>query len=63
MYSDIQSILESSASDASVRVVVLTGTGDYFCSGNDLSTFLNIPPEGPEKMAKDSSELLRYIII
>ena len=61
MYKGIQSILESAAIDNSVRAVVMTGNGDYFCSGNDLSNFLNIPPEGPEKMAADSAELLKYV--
>lgn len=59
MYSDIQNILNSSATDKSVRTVMFTGSGDYYCSGNDLSNFLNIPPEGPEKLAKDSSVLLK----
>ena len=59
MYKDIQGILESSATDDSVRVLMITGNGDYYCSGNDLSNFLDIPPEGPEKLAADSAELLK----
>lgn len=59
MYSDIINILNSSASDPSVKVTLLTGSGDYYCSGNDLSNFLNIPPEGPEKLAADSAVLLK----
>ncbi len=61
MYKDIQNILESSATDKSIRTVVMTGNGDYYCSGNDLSNFMNIPPEGPEKLAADSAELLKYV--
>ena len=60
MYSDIINILESSAADDSVRAVVMTGSGDYYCSGNDLSNF-KIPPEGLEKMASENANLLRYI--
>ena len=59
MYERLTNILKSSATDNNVRVVLLTGTGDYYCSGNDLSNFLNIPPEGPEKLAADSAQLLK----
>ncbi len=61
MYKGIQNILESSATDKSICTVVMTGNGDYYCSGNDLSNFMNIPPEGPEKLAADSAELLKYV--
>ena len=50
--------LEQAGQDDSA-VALLTGAGQYFCSGNDLSNFLNIPPEGPQKMAADAKELLR----
>lgn len=33
--------LEVAALDDSCTVVALTGKGDYFTSGNDLSNFLN----------------------
>lgn len=59
MYQDIEKILNSSASNPAIKVTLFTGSGDYYCSGNDLSNFLNIPPEGPEKLAADSSILLR----
>ena len=62
MYNDIESVLKSSATDDSIKALVLTGAGDYYCSGNDLSNFLNIPPEGPEKMAKDSAVLLKLVL-
>lgn len=62
MYEGLTNILKSSATDNNVRVVLLTGTGDYYCSGNDLSNFLNIPPEGPEKLAADSAQLLKDFV-
>ena len=43
----------------SVVVAMITGEGDYYCSGNDLSNFANIPPEGPKKLAADAKEILR----
>ena len=35
-------------------VTVWTGSGKYYCSGNDLENFTRIPPEGPQKMANDA---------
>ncbi|KAJ3101867.1 hypothetical protein HDU97_000980 [Phlyctochytrium planicorne] len=37
MCSDFLATLDQAESDPSVRVVVLTGTGKYFCSGMDLA--------------------------
>lgn len=59
MYEDITSLLNSSANNSAIKATVVTGNGDYYCSGNDLSNFMNIPPEGPEKLAADSAILLK----
>lgn len=59
MYSEIQHALTVAGEDDNVVVTVITGAGDYFCSGNDLSNFANIPPEGPAKMAAEAREILR----
>ena len=58
MYREIITALQQAGQDDSV-VTLITGAGQYFCSGNDLNNFLNIPPEGPEKLAADGRELLR----
>lgn len=58
MYREVITALKQAGQDDSV-VTLLTGAGEYFCSGNDLNNFLNIPPEGPEKLAADGRELLR----
>ena len=55
MYSTIADALASAAGDPSVRVILITGTGDAFTSGNDLGDFLNAPPEGGE------SPVLRFL--
>ncbi|HTC90372.1 MAG TPA: enoyl-CoA hydratase/isomerase family protein [Bryobacteraceae bacterium] len=39
LLSELRSALRASASDESVRVVVVTGAGKDFCSGMDLRTF------------------------
>ncbi len=59
MYDSICAAFDQAAKDPSVRVAVTTGTGDYYCSGNDLSNFTNIPEEGPEKLAEEGRIRLR----
>lgn len=41
---------------------VCKGSGDYYCSGNDLNNFTNTPAGGVEALAKSSGELLRYTV-
>ena len=59
MYDNVCAALDQAAKDPSVRVAVTTGTGGYYCSGNDLSNFTNIPEEGPEKLAEEGRIRLR----
>ena len=59
MYTEVQHALQAAGDDSSVVVTVLTGAGDYYSSGNDLSNFAQIPPEGPEKLAAQAKEILR----
>ncbi|CAM4511890.1 unnamed protein product [Caretta caretta] len=61
MYREIIQALEEAAKDDSV-ITVITGNGDYYCSGNDLNNFTNIPPGGIEKMAKDAAILLENFV-
>jgi enoyl-CoA hydratase/carnithine racemase len=44
MYADATAALNEAAKDASVRVVIITGTEDSFTAGNDLRDFLENPP-------------------
>jgi peroxisomal 3,2-trans-enoyl-CoA isomerase len=59
MYQEWIDALEDAANDKSCVLTVVTGAGDYYCSGNDLSNFAKIPPEGPEKMARDGRNVLK----
>ena len=59
MYNGITDTLNEVAKDGSIKVLLITGSGKYYCSGNDLSNFTKIPPEGPQKMAEDARETLR----
>ncbi|XP_074843833.1 enoyl-CoA delta isomerase 2 isoform X2 [Carettochelys insculpta] len=61
MYREIIQALEEAATDDSV-ITVITGNGDYYCSGNDLNNFTNIPSSGLEKMAKDGAVLLEDFV-
>ena len=44
MYADADAALKAAATDAAIRVVVITGTADSFTAGNDLKDFLENPP-------------------
>ncbi|XP_033841981.1 enoyl-CoA delta isomerase 2, mitochondrial [Periophthalmus magnuspinnatus] len=61
MYNEIIAALEQASSDSSV-ITVITGAGDFYCSGNDLTNFTKIPEGGLEQMAKQGGELLRQYI-
>jgi enoyl-CoA hydratase/carnithine racemase len=43
MYITMADLLNNSAKDESVRVVLWYGAGDSFCAGNDLEDFLKNP--------------------
>ncbi|KAK7505696.1 hypothetical protein BaRGS_00002967 [Batillaria attramentaria] len=51
MYNDIGTALGEAAQDKDVSVAVVTGSGDYYCSGNDLSNFTQVKPDEIGKMA------------
>ena len=61
MYDEIAAALDVAAKDKSVRVAVTTGTGDYYCSGNDLSNFMQVEftPENMKKAADEGEVRLR----
>ncbi|XP_022373443.1 enoyl-CoA delta isomerase 2, mitochondrial isoform X1 [Enhydra lutris kenyoni] len=61
MYQEIILALEAASKDDSA-ITVLTGNGDYYSSGNDLTNFTNIPPDGVEAKAKNSAILLRDFV-
>ncbi len=44
MYQALADALRAADADASVRVVLIQGQADCFCSGNDLKDFLERPP-------------------
>ena len=61
MYNEIRTALVAAGEDDRVVCTLLTGAGDYYCSGNDLSLFTQIPPEGPQKLAAEAKENLKCV--
>lgn len=59
MYQEFMTALDEAGKNDACVVAMVTGTGDYYCSGNDLSNFTRIPPEGPQKMASDARQILK----
>ena len=45
MYAGLADAIEGSAADPAVRCLLLTGSGDVFCAGNDIGEFQQ-PPAG-----------------
>lgn len=58
MYLEWIAALEEADACPQTAVCAITGAGDFFCSGNDLSNFMNIPEGGPKQLAADSKKLL-----
>ncbi|XP_004598677.2 enoyl-CoA delta isomerase 2 [Ochotona princeps] len=61
MYNEIVLALNAASKDDTI-LTVLTGNGDYFSSGNDLTNAAEIPPGGLEEKANNSSNLLRKFV-
>ncbi len=55
MYGALADALGQAAADATVRVVVVTGSESAFTAGNDLSDFLDEPP------TKDDAPVFRFL--
>ncbi|NWI90712.1 ECI2 isomerase, partial [Pitta sordida] len=61
MYREVIKALEEAGKNDST-IAVITGNGDYYSSGNDLSNFTDIRPDEMEKMAKDGAVLLKEFV-
>ena len=58
MYEEWILSLKEAAEDPNTVVTAITGAGNYYCSGNDLSNFTNINPENMHQISKESGGLL-----
>ncbi len=43
MYNRLREAIERADADPDIRVITITGSGDSFCAGNDLNSFLSEP--------------------
>ncbi|WKX93843.1 hypothetical protein Q1695_011254 [Nippostrongylus brasiliensis] len=65
MYRGIIAALEASNNDKSTSVTVITGTGNFFCSGNDLSNFAKAASASKAEvkaMAEEAAQVLKQYI-
>ncbi len=53
----ITKALQDANNDDDIHIVVITGSGDFFCSGNDLGNFMNVTD--PQAMAKAGRVVLQ----
>ncbi|NXL83795.1 ECI2 isomerase, partial [Alectura lathami] len=61
MYREIIRALQEAGKDDSA-IVVITGNGEYYTSGNDLNNFANVQPSEREKMPNKGAELLEEFV-
>lgn len=56
MYRELEKAIRSASANKEVSVIMLTGSGDYYSSGNDLSNFSEM--KHPLTIAKEAREIL-----
>lgn len=62
MYEELGQALQEGAEDNSVTLAVVTGSGDYYCSGNDLGNFMNIAPDQMAESARKGGDILEKFV-
>lgn len=55
MYREIPEALRAGATDPDVVVTVLTGTGSYYSSGNDMNAYTKWQGSDLEKVAQEAA--------
>lgn len=62
MYEELGKALKEGAEDDSVVLAAMTGSGDFYCSGNDLGNFMNITPDQMAEHAVKGGDILEHYI-
>jgi len=62
MYEELGKALKEGAEDESVVLAAMTGSGDYYCSGNDLGNFMNITPDQMAAHAVKGGDILEEYV-
>lgn len=61
MYNELMEALEEAQNNPNVLMVCITGAGNYYCSGNDLTNFSTPTAMSDiKKAAKEGGILLEY---
>ncbi|XP_042239873.1 LOW QUALITY PROTEIN: enoyl-CoA delta isomerase 2-like [Homarus americanus] len=62
MYNEWIEALKEAGEDPNTVITAITGSGDYYCSGNDLSNFTNIDPSNMHQYSQESGKLLNRFV-
>lgn len=62
MFIDFNKALQEAAEDKDVRITVITGTGEYYSSGNDLNNFLQSAPQTTPQDARPGTLVVENIV-
>lgn len=63
MYNEWIASLEEARDDPDTVVTAITGAGNYYCSGNDLSNFTNISPNNMHEYSKQCGVILNRQVV
>lgn len=55
MYSELENALRTASTNINIKVILLTGSGDFYSSGNDLSNFSEL--KHPLSIAKEAKQI------
>lgn len=61
-YEEITRILNNAANDVSISVIVFTGAGDFYSSGNDLSASVSIDNDDIDEILRKNFDILKDMV-
>lgn len=61
MFEIVTKTLQDCNTDEAVNIVVITGSGDYFTSGNDLGNFTKNMAQPRQELAKAWKKVLLWV--
>lgn len=63
MYVEIQEALKEAESNPNILLCCITGAGDFYCAGNDLSNFTEgLKTRSVAEMAKGGRDILEFVL-
>ena len=63
MYYEWIAALEEAAEDPNTTLVAVTGAGDFYCAGNDLSNFTSAPESGIEQLVAEAKDVILLLVL